>query len=39
MVTIGDENGDDSVSISTYSQKRMPIQIKAKPTAQLLLKK
>jgi len=29
---IGDENGDDSVSVSTYSQKRMPIQIQALQT-------
>jgi hypothetical protein len=27
MVMIGDENGDDFASVSTYSQKRMPIQI------------
>ncbi len=38
MVTIGDENGDDFVSMSTYWKKRMPIQIQAEPTTQLLLR-
>ncbi len=38
MVMIGGENGDDSVSVCTTSQKRMPIQIQAKPTTQLRLK-
>ncbi len=33
---IGDANGDDSVSMRTYAQKPMPIQIQAKPTTQLL---
>jgi hypothetical protein len=31
-------NSDDSVSISTYSQKPMQIQIQGKPTAWLLLR-
>ncbi len=30
--------GDDYMSVSAYSQKRMPIQIQAKPTAWLLLR-
>jgi hypothetical protein len=30
--------GDDSLSVSTYSQKRMPIQIQANPTTLLLLR-
>jgi hypothetical protein len=38
MVMIIDENGDDSVSVSTYSQKQMPIQIQAKSTSRLLLR-
>jgi hypothetical protein len=40
MVMIGDENGDDSVSVSFYSQKRMPspIPIQAKPTTLLRLR-
>jgi hypothetical protein len=38
VVIIGDENGDGSVSVSTYSQKRMPIQIQAKPATRLLLR-
>ncbi len=29
MTMIGDENEDNSVSMSTYSQKEMPIQIQA----------
>ncbi len=37
MMTGGDENNDDSLSVSIYSQKRIPIQIQAKPTAWLLL--
>jgi hypothetical protein len=36
VVMIGDEN--DSMSMSTYSQKRMPIQIQAKPTTRLLFR-
>jgi hypothetical protein len=36
MVMIGDENGDNSMSVSTFSQKRMQIQIHAKSTAGLL---
>ncbi len=36
---IGDENVDDSMSVvSTYSKKRMPIQIQAKPTPVLVLR-
>jgi hypothetical protein len=37
MVMIGDENGYDSVSVSFYSQTRMPIsiQIQSKPTTLL----
>jgi hypothetical protein len=40
MVMIGDENSDDSVSVSFYSQKRMPmpIQIQANPTTLLNLR-
>jgi hypothetical protein len=34
---IGDENGDDSMSVSTYSQKRMQMQITAKLTTTRLL--
>jgi hypothetical protein len=33
---MGDENGDDYMSVSAYSQKRMPIQIQLIPTAWLL---
>ncbi len=29
MTVMGDENGDDSVSVSTYSQKQMSIKIQA----------
>ncbi len=35
-VMIGDENGDDSVSVSAYSQNRTTIQIQAKLTALML---
>jgi hypothetical protein len=37
MMADGDENSDDSVSVSFYSQKQMPmpIQIQAKPTTLL----
>jgi hypothetical protein len=35
---IGDENSDDSVPMTTSSQKLMPIQIQAKPTAHLLFR-
>ncbi len=38
MMNTGGGNGDDSMSVSTYSQMRMPIQIQAKPTAQLILR-
>jgi hypothetical protein len=38
MVTIGDEDGDDSVTMSTYSLKQMPFQIQAKPSTCLLLR-
>jgi hypothetical protein len=38
MVMIGDDNDDNSMSVSTFSQKRMQIQIKAKLTAGLLLR-
>jgi hypothetical protein len=31
-------NSDDSMSMTTYSQKPMPIQIQGKPTAWLLLR-
>jgi hypothetical protein len=30
--------GDDTMFVSTYSQKQMPIQIQAKQTTQLLLR-
>jgi hypothetical protein len=33
---IGDENGDDSVSMNIYSQKQMTIQFQANLTTQLL---
>jgi hypothetical protein len=33
---LGDENGDGFMSVSASSQKRMPKQIQAKPTAWLL---
>jgi hypothetical protein len=36
MVKIGDKNGDDSMSVSTYSKKPMPIKIQAKSTTQRL---
>jgi hypothetical protein len=39
VLIIGDENGDDSVSVSTYSQNQMLIKIQAKPTNRLLLSK
>ncbi len=35
---IVDENSEDSLSVSIYSQKRMPIQICTKPTTRLLLR-
>jgi hypothetical protein len=38
MAMIGDENSDNSVSVCTYSQKGMPIQVQAKLTALLLLR-
>ncbi len=38
VVMIGDEDGDDSMSMSTYSQKRMPIKIQAKLTTRFLLR-
>jgi len=31
---IGDKNGDDSMSVSTYLQQPMPIQIQEKLTTQ-----
>ncbi len=39
VLIIGDENVDDSVSVSTYSQRGLLIQIQAKPTTRLLLRK
>jgi hypothetical protein len=33
---MSDENGDDYMSVSIYSQKRKPIQSQLKPTAWLL---
>ncbi len=38
MVIIGDKNGDDSMSESICSHKRMQILFQAKPTARLLLR-
>jgi hypothetical protein len=36
--TVGNDNGDDSVSVRTFSPKQMPIQIQAKLNNRLLLK-
>jgi hypothetical protein len=37
-VMIGDENGDNSLFMSTYSQQRMLFQIQAKPATGLLVR-